>query len=470
MDLLSTRHLAGFVCLLVLLSVTRGVDARSVHVKDIEIVGNKKTKTALILREIDFKEGDSILISNLTNRLERNEQLLMNTGLFNDVELNITDWPDQSKDIAISLKVVESWYIFPLPIFNLADRNLNVWWTEHNHSLKRVNYGLRFVYVNFTGNKDNLKLTLQSGYTRKVLLQYDRPYINRRKTIGITGRFFFDHRREFPYNTFENKRTFFKDDNAITFKSLKTIVSLHYRPRVTTFHELLMKFERNKVTDQILDLNTSYFNGKTDFRFFELSYKFTREKRDSRFYALKGNFWLGQIQKEGLGIFDDYDKFTTSLFYAHYVPIRHNLNLELRAKVQKEWTGNRHPYYGLEALGFGEDYIRGYELYVVDGTDFVLSRNSLRFNLLNRSFDLKKKMPVDNYRILPVQIWLTANLDLGRATNTLYQSSNSFANRWLVGRGLGLDIILYQKYVFQIEYSFNHLNEKGLFLHVRSDF
>ena len=468
---MSFTHLIGRYCfLLFALAATQSAFGNRVLVKDINVTGNKKTKTALILREIDFKKGDSLLISNLTHRLERNEQLLMNTGLFNDVELNITEWPDETRDIQITLKVVESWYIFPLPIFNLADRNLNVWWTEHNHSLKRVNYGLRFVYVNFSGNKDNLKLTLQSGYTRKVLLQYDRPYINRRKTIGFTARFFFDHRREFPYNTLDNKRTFFKDDDAITFKSLKSILSLHYRPRVNTFHELLMKFESNRVTDQILDLNSAYFNGKRSFEFFELSYKFTREKRDSRFYALKGNFWLGEIQKEGLGIFKDYDKLTSSLFYAHYIPIRPKINLEVRAKVQKEWTGNQHPYYGLEALGFGEDYIRGYELYVVDGTDFALNRNSLRFNLLNRSFDLKKKMPVKNYKIMPVQLWLTANVDMGYVKNDLFGATNSFANKWLVGKGIGLDLILYQKYVFQIEYSFNHLNEKGIFLHVRSDF
>ncbi|MCB0689123.1 MAG: hypothetical protein KDC53_21445, partial [Saprospiraceae bacterium] len=161
-------------------------------VSSLVISGNRKTKEALILREMDFKINDTISIASISERFERNEKLLMNTGLFNQVSINIEDWNEDGQSLDLSVEVVESWYVFPLPIFNLADRNLNVWWTEFNGSLKRVNYGMRFVYVNFSGNKDNLKLTLQGGYTRRVLLQYERPYINRKKTFGITGRYFFD--------------------------------------------------------------------------------------------------------------------------------------------------------------------------------------------------------------------------------------------------------------------------------------
>ncbi len=443
--------------------------ASLIWIKAIDVEGNRKTKHALILREIDFKQGDSLDVSRLSNRLEYNQTLLMNTGLFNDVEINIREWNDEEKSVHLSIKVVESWYIFPLPIFQLADRNLNVWWTEHNASLKRVNYGLRFLYINFSGNKDNLKLILQAGYLRKVLLQYERPYINREKTLGFTGRFFFDHRREFPFETRYNKRQFYEDLSEINFKTIKSTLSLHYRPRVRSNHEIFLKYEDNRVTDGVLDLNLRYLNGDTRQRYVELAYLYSREARDNKFYALKGSYLSAIAQKEGLGLFNDLDKFTTTFLYAHYFPMLPVLNLEMRVKTEVEWTGNSHPYFGLEALGFGETYIRGYELYVVDGTDFLLSRNSLRFRLFDRSFDLKKKMPFKNYRIFPVAVWLTANTDFGYVNNDLFNEDNPFNNRWLVGGGLGIDMILYRKYVFQIEYSINHIGEKGIFLHVRSD-
>ncbi|NND33619.1 MAG: BamA/TamA family outer membrane protein [Saprospiraceae bacterium] len=453
-----------------LFAVTPAQSSDYIRIKSLEVEGNRKTKTPLILREMDLKIGDTLHVSKVADRFERNEKLLMNTGLFNSVKLNIKDWDQDLQAIDLTVTVVESWYIFPLPIFNLADRNLNVWWTEHNGSLQRVNYGLRFVYVNFTGNKDNLKLTLQGGYTRRVLLQYERPYINRKKTLGLSGRYFFDHRREFAYATEENKLSFFENQEKINFRSLKAILSLHYRPRVEGFHELLFKFERNKVTEEILDLNARFFNGKTSQRYFEIDYIFNRERRDSRFYPLRGNFLSFEAQKVGLGIFNDINKFYTSLAYAHYVPLTDFLNLELRVKGRREWIGANHPYFGLEALGFGEDYVRGYEFYVIDGTDFLLSRSSVRLKLFDRTFDLKRKMPVKNYRIFPISIWFTINADLGKSYNNLFNTNNPLNNRWLFGKGIGLDLVLYQKYAFQIEYSINHLKESGIFLNVRSDF
>ena len=441
-----------------------------VSVRTLEVTGNKKTKEALILREMDFKKRDSLDIATISERFEKNEKLLMNTGLFNQVTINIKDWDEINQSVDLAVEVVESWYIFPLPIFNLADRNLNVWWTEFNGSLKRVNYGMRFVYVNFSGNKDNLKLTLQGGYTRRVLLQYERPYINRKKTFGITGRYFFDHRREFAYATRGNKQIFYEDQDQINYRSAKAILTFHYRPKVEGFHEWLIKYEKNRVTDSILDINPRFFNGRSTLQYFEIDYVFRRERRDNRFYPIRGNFMEAEIQKIGLGIFNNINKLNTSIAYTHYFPISNRLNYEMRLKGQREWTRGDHPYFGLEALGYGEDYIRGYEFYVIDGTDFLLSRNSLRFKFFDRVFDLKKKMPVKNYRLFPVTLWLTFNGDIGKSYNRLFNEENNLNNQWLFGKGVGLDIVLYYKYAFQVEYSFNHLNEKGIFLHIRSDF
>jgi hypothetical protein len=224
------------------------------------------------------------------------------------------------------------------------------------------------------------------------------------------------------------------------------------------------------VTDSILDYNPRYFNGKSGLKYVDVDYVFRRERRDNRFYPIKGNYLETEIQKLGLGIFNDLNKLYTSLTYAHYFPFSERLNLEMRITGQREWIRGQHPYFGLEALGYGEDYVRGYEFYVIDGTDFLLSRNSLRFKFFDKLFDLKKKMPVKSYRIFPVTLWLTFNADIGKSYNYLFNEDNPFNNRWLFGKGIGLDVVLYYKYAFQIEYSINHLNEKGVFLHIRSDF
>ena len=51
-----------------------------------------------------------------------------------------------------------------------------------------------------------------------------------------------------------------------------------------------------------------------------------------------------------------------------------------------------------------------------------------------------------------------------------YGEINPFGNRWLWGGGLGLDLVLHYDKVIQIQYSINHLKEKGLFLHFKLSF
>ena len=63
-----------------------------VVVTDILIEGNKKTKEKTILRELDFAFGDTIPTIDLISRLRRSEELLLHTGLFTLVRINIKIW------------------------------------------------------------------------------------------------------------------------------------------------------------------------------------------------------------------------------------------------------------------------------------------------------------------------------------------------------------------------------------------
>ena len=73
-----------------------------VFVKEIQISGYKKTKRKIILRELDFAVGDSIPITELGQKIERNRLLLMNTGLFTEVKINFIDWETPSNKVVIA--------------------------------------------------------------------------------------------------------------------------------------------------------------------------------------------------------------------------------------------------------------------------------------------------------------------------------------------------------------------------------
>ena len=149
-------------------------------IRHIYLEGNRRTKADIILRELDFKENDTISLVTLVNRLKKNEFNILNTGLFTAAEITYKEWTGANNEVGLLITVKESWYIFPFPILEMADRNFNVWWDTYDHSLRRLNYGVRFYHTNLTGRKDLLKAVVQQGFTKKYELIYTLPFINRR--------------------------------------------------------------------------------------------------------------------------------------------------------------------------------------------------------------------------------------------------------------------------------------------------
>ena len=121
----------------------------NVCIKGIAVEGNKKTKKKLVLNELSIAVGDSIALEDLMPLIKLNKKYLQNTLLFTRVGLKISQWEGNNVYLTIQLK--ESWYLFPLPQFELADRNFNVWWKRHNRDLRRANLGLWLFWRNISG-------------------------------------------------------------------------------------------------------------------------------------------------------------------------------------------------------------------------------------------------------------------------------------------------------------------------------
>ena len=443
-----------------------------VFVKGIAVEGNKKTKERIILREIDFSIGDSIPLSVLQTRLEKNQLLLLNTSLFTHAKINIAEWDEQTGAIELKIELKEAWYIYPFFSVELADRNFNVWWVEQNRALNRLNFGLRFYYVNFTGQRDLLKLVLQYGYTQKLELEYTLPYLNKAQTIGFTTNFLLTRNKEVGYTSFENKLLFNRQDNDNLLKRLRFGAGLIYRPGQTFFQRLEIQFAKNNITDIIsTDLNPDFFlDGKNQQQYLSLKYQFSYDSRDIRPYPLSGDYFSISLKKEGLGIFNDLNTLKLKSAFAHYFSLNKKISLESIIQGQYSLLRNQQPFYNYRALGYEDDYIRGYEYYVVNGLDYGLVKTSLRFELVNREFNWGKSMPLKQFKIMPFKLYLSLNNDLGYVKDPFYEIDNDFSNRLLYGTGLGLDFVLYYDKVLQFEYSFNHLWENGVFLHFKLSF
>ena len=124
------------------------------------------------------------------------------------------------------------------------------------------------------------------------------------------------------------------------------------------------------------------------------------------------------------------------------------------------------PYNIQRALGYEIDALRGFEYSVVDGQHFFVTKHEIRYELykLNvQNTKVLKKMPL---AAMPVTFMLKGFADCGYVKDNFYYTKNPLNNKFLIGYGLGFDIVTYGEAYIRIEYSFNNLKQKGLYLHI----
>ncbi len=443
---------------------------KSVTVKKIRTEGLKKTKERIVLRQLDFKVGDSLAIDEFALVFERNQQYLLNTRLFLDAEMNVGEWEGDSVEIVINLK--ENWYLYPIPFVEYADRNFNAWWVEQNRALNRLNIGAILYHENFTGNADPLQIEVQLGYEQEFEVEYTRPFIGEKQQFGTSFGVQYARRRETPYATIRDSLFFHRSDEEHTLQQFSARCSLLFQPDLFQKQTLSLGFYNYGIADTIAVLNPDFLlDGKTEQNYFSLFYQYEIDKRNFRTYATDGWKLLAWVQKDGLGLLGNVNNLFVDVAFAKYQPLNEKLSLEMLSRVHKSFIQKNSPYYQLRrAIGYQENYVRGYEYYVVDGQDFGYLKNSLRYSLFDGEVDATRYVPINRMQAMPLKIYSKTHFDIGYVVDPFDASTSQLANDWLVGFGVGVDFVLYQNFVFQLEYSVNHLWEKDVYLHFNLGF
>jgi outer membrane protein assembly factor BamA len=455
-----------FLLILFLGTLLRAQDTTAV-ITDIRLQGNKKTRRAVVLRELPMQPGDTIPLRLLADKLIEGEQQLMNTGLFRRAEITYKEWKAEGNLVVLQVELLESWYIYPVPIFELADRNFNVWWTEQGRDLERVNLGLKFAHYNFTGRRDRLRVGFQTGYTQEFTFGYRIPAINNLQTLGASVDFSFDRNREVGYQSEGNTVLFFNDESQFLRKRFRLEASLTYRKRLYTRHQFIGAYHRNEV-DRVIaqEINPDYYgDGREELQYFRLNYLYTEDRRDRRAYPWKGRYNRVEIEKAGVGFFKEREGLTLLTDLRRFYPLgkRERWSLGLGLVGKYSLIRSRQPDSDNQAFGYGANIATGYQLNVIDGLDMVLAKFALRRKLLDTEFTFGKWVFLPAYRRMPVQVVLSVRNDHAYVNAPYTRQRNSFANQYLFGYGLGLDFIVYYDMVFGVQYGRNHLAQ-GQFL------
>ena len=431
----------------------------------VQITGNKRTKERVILRELDFSIGDTLSASTLKARSKTNEQLVMNTSLFTEVQI---EFIQNGHQISAEIKVREFWYIFPLVLFKLADRNFSIWWTEQNRSLDRVNYGMRFFHQNLTGRRDRLRLITQLGYLKQIELAYDLPMVGDNENLGIFADLHFSNQKEVAYITQGSRLKFYKEeDEPILLKRFRIGAGATYRDGIFKYHTAKLFYSSSWIGESIAALNPAYFlNGINKQQHFTLQYDFTIDKRDVKAYPIKGYQVSLFAQKDGFGFKqEDVNTLSAVASYARFFPLGKKQKHSFGAKIKGRYTFNRseQPYTHISAIGYSPNVLKGYEFYVIDGLDYIYLKTHFRIRLLKKEINWGKWVFLQQFRYMPLQIFFTINNDVGYVNAPYNGIKSTLSNEWLWGRGVGIDFLFYYDKLLRFEYSFNHLGERGLF-------
>lgn len=461
--------------ILVLLTVLPGVAqerspaADSLTVVDIRLSGNRQTRREIILREVAFVPGERVALSDIEPRRAETQRLLSNTGLFLYTEVDLCDTAPDS--FSLCIRVQEAWYFFPVLIFELADRNINVWWQDFQGSLDRVNYGIYLNHFNPLGRRDLLKIKYQHGYTRKHEFSYEMAQLpgSTRWGAGIQASYLRNH--EVQYSSARDRQVFHRDDSRWMLRRALIGGYATYRPGTLWQHRFGLAY-RDVQTDPSVQegLNPGYFTGSDSrLRYFVLYSSSRFDRLDDRPYPFKGRALQVDMVKEGLALAGRRERWWIAGEGQVYIPTGPGNGWESvfrwRLHLQRENMG----FFEYQALGFGDEVLRGYERYVIDGLDYALWRNAWRQTLLSRQqpLPLPRWAFLDKVRLMPIQVYGKVYADQGYVYDPFMADTHRLRNRWLASAGVGIDLRVYFDKILSLMWSFNQLGENGLFLQTK---
>lgn len=441
-------------------------DVAKTYVRKIMITGNKKTQPFVIIREMGFGEGDPIPTLNIVEALDRARINIFNLKIFNHVSLNIRNWVGDSLDVEVT--VVERWYIIPVPIFQLADRNINEWWRDRGRDLNRIQYGLSLNWDNFRGRNESLRVSASLGFAQLLELDYEMPGLSPGGRFGASVYFNLLRSKRMPFNTQGDKLVFHYDDDFIK-KAFELGPKFIFRKSIFQTHFVEARYGYRWVGDTISALNPNYFlDGENKQQFIKISYAFEHDKRNFRAYPTAGYYLWGQFENYGLGLQDKVNMTKLTAQASKYFTLD---------KKGKHATGHmvkgmvsfpiQQPYNLQRGLGYLQDFVRGNEYFVVDGQQFLLLKNEYKFRLLSfRMSDILKNKGPAMMNAIPFSIFIKTFFDAGYVKDRFWTEGNTLRNQWLYGWGAGIDIVTYNNRILRIEYAFNRELQKGLYLHV----
>lgn len=435
-----------------------------ISVRNISYFGNKRTKPSIIEREITVKPGQAYQKKDFRRTVRQTRENLMNTALFVDVIVTPLIVDENLVDVSIELK--ERWYIFPVPYFQVVDRNWNVWVHEHNADIDRANIGLKVTHSNVTGVQDKLNLWVIGGYTQQLSFNYFRPYFDKKLRFGYGLGFAYARNREVNYATEYNKLVTL-DTSYFNRKFIHGDVSLSYRKGSKLRMQFKVGYTNELFDSAITKLNPDFLGGgKNRASYVDLGLSAQYYNVDYIPFPLRG--WYVDVNAlQRVGMNGNLNMFQLSGKFLGTWQVMHKTWVAFQAASIIRFPSHQ-PYYNSRLLGFGDVAMQGLEYYVADGTAGGMIRTTLRRQVYQ--FTIRNLFKSKSHNEIPFRFFAKVYGNLGYVYNK-YPGTSFMNNKLLHTAGFGLDILTIYDWIIKLDFSFNQFDNGGkLYLHTQSDF
>ncbi len=443
------------------------IDDDKLIVNEVLIEGNKVTKELVILRELVFEIGDTILKMDLLPSIQRSKENLLNLALFNFVNFDVSHSPGSR--ITIHIDVTERWYIWPVPILEYADRNFSEF--IKNRDWEKINYGVWLKWNNFRGRNDLLTAKIRLGYIKQYALAYSIPNLGKRQRHGLNTGFNVNQQDEVIIATVHNSPEEYKPQEVPAMTRLNTFLGYQFRRKLYGTHAARLEYYDYRVSDSVAIVNPNYLgDGNSHLNYFFFSYEFNYDIRDSKVYPLEGFRVNVKAQQVGLGFIPDFGYPTfrlTGLLMFHQK--LHN-RIYFYNTTKGRFSSEKYmPYILNRALGYSEN-LSGYEPYVMDGSDYFISKYNLKFQLVKPTTYTIPFLGIKQFNKIHYAFYFNLFADVGYVNNLFPGPTNTMLNNWQYSAGAGLDFVTYYDQVFRIDFAINRYGEYGFFFHIETPF
>jgi outer membrane protein insertion porin family len=421
-------------------------DTVKIYIDKIIIFGNDVTADVVIRREIATKEESYLNIEIFKDDINR----LYNLGLFNKIDVELLPIGDNKFNLLFTVE--ETFYILPVPLFNIKESDFS-----------KIQVGANILWRNFNGLNQTLGLSFAVGYEPFISAYYFNPWLGKNNHL---------------FTSFNLK--YCKSVN----KSITNIDSLDYihdKSDIANFDNIFFSadFSIGRYFSKYFSLSATlgynaisvseYRPGRTvsisgKDKYMTLSLNANYDRRDNIFYTTDGSFYNAKYTR--YNSFNNEIGFNKiSLDLRNIVPIKlskdYKISLASRILYSLPFGGNV-PVYLHDVMGY-DNLVRGWNGKVFDGEYLLCSFNEIRIPIIKPFFVnggnhlFIKGLPVLKGLSYRYGLYVSPFFDVGGVWNKIDDFNKT---QFRCGYGIGLDMILPFNLVGRVDFALRNENSK----------